>query len=53
MNFFDHIESIIGKDEKEKLELAIEKEQIKCFRVNTMYLDIENIKKYQEQKKLG
>lgn len=45
MNFFNHIESIIGKDEKEKLELAIEKEQIKCFRVNTMYLDIENIKK--------
>ena len=45
MNFFNHIESIIEKDEKEKLELAIEKEQIKCFRVNTMYLDIENIKK--------
>ena len=37
MNFYEHIETIIGKEEKEKLENAIEKEQIKCLRVNTMY----------------
>lgn len=37
MNFYEHIETIIGKEVKEKLENAIEKEQIKCLRVNTMY----------------
>ena len=33
MNFYEHIETVIGKEEKDKLENAIDQEQIKCLRV--------------------
>ena len=40
MTFLEHISNVIGKDEADKLINAIEKEPIKCLRVNTMYLQI-------------
>ena len=44
MNFYEHIETVIGKEEKDKLENAIDQEQIKCLRVNTLYLEPESLK---------
>ena len=44
MNFYEHIETIIGLEEKEKLEKAIDEEQIKCFRVNTLFLNPSDLK---------
>ena len=44
MTFLEHISNVIGKDEADKLINAIEKEPIKCLRVNTMYLDINEFK---------
>ena len=44
MNFYEHIEIVIGKEEKDKLENAIDQEQIKCLRVNTLYLEPESLK---------
>lgn len=44
MNFYEHIETVIGKEEKDKLENAIDHEQIKCLRVNTLYLEPESLK---------
>ena len=44
MTFLEHISNVIGKDEADKLINAIEKEPIKCLRVNTMYLDINKFK---------
>ena len=43
MNFYEHIEIVIGKEEKDKLENAIDQEQIKCLRVNTLYLEPESL----------
>lgn len=44
MNFYEHIEIVIGKEEKDKLENAIEQEQIKCLRVNSLYLKPNSLK---------
>ena len=44
MNFYEHIEIVIGKEEKDKLENAIDQEQIKCLRVNTLYLEPKSLK---------
>ena len=44
MNFYEHIEIVIGKEEKDKLENAIDQEQIKCLRVNTLYLKPNSLK---------
>lgn len=44
MNFYEHIEIVIGKEEKDKLENAIDQEQIKCLRVNSLYLKPNSLK---------
>ena len=44
MNFYEHIETVIGKEEKDKLENAIDQEQIKCLRVNSLYLKPNSLK---------
>lgn len=44
MNFYEHIEIVIGKEEKDKLENAIDQEQIKCLRVNTLFLKPNSLK---------
>lgn len=40
MTFYEHIGSIIGNEERDKLIESIEKEPIKCLRVNTLYCDV-------------
>ena len=44
MNFYEHIETIIGKEEKDILFDSIKQEQVKCLRVNTMYYSSESLK---------
>lgn len=44
MKFYEHIERVIGKEEKDKLENAIDQEQIKCLRVNTLFLKPNSLK---------
>ena len=44
MNFYEHIETIIGKEEKDILFDSIKQEQIKCLRVNTLYYSNEKLK---------
>ena len=44
MNFYEHIETIIGKEEKDILFDSIKLEQIKCLRVNTLYYSNESLK---------
>lgn len=39
MTFYEHISNVISKIEADKLMDAINKETIKCLRVNTLYLD--------------
>lgn len=40
MTFYEHISSIIGNEESDKLIKAIEQDPIKCLRVNTLYCNI-------------
>ena len=44
MNFYEHIETIIGKEEKDILFDSIKQEQIKCLRVNTIYYSKDEFK---------
>lgn len=44
MTFYEHISTIIGNEEKDKLIEAINKEPIKCLRVNTLYYDVNKLK---------